>query len=155
MGMSGVKLPFEWLAKGLHDLHGCVCVFLWDLHCIFRECVPVSDMESYSHGGRGVSQHASSVMASQPGAPRSTPRLYGCGISVAKNKVVHLSIKLSVKFNSGFSGFYVLQILWCNLTPVSSQKHVFKSKHNTFLFELHQYSVRLQYWSSYCSIFSE
>ena len=51
------------ITEGLCDLNGygyvCVRVFVWGLHCVSRECVPVSDMESYSPGGKGVSQRAS------------------------------------------------------------------------------------------------
>lgn len=71
------KPPFESLVRACVICVGmlcvcecvrvCVCVCVQGLHCVLRECVPVSDMQPYSPGGRGVTHCASSVSASQAG----------------------------------------------------------------------------------------
>lgn len=64
MGTQRGKTTLQVICEKLHDLRVCVCVFETSI-VFFWECVPVSDMELYSPGGRGVSHYASSVMASQ------------------------------------------------------------------------------------------
>lgn len=74
MGTQGGKLPLESLARACTTYMG-ICVCVWDLHCVFLwESIPVSGaLITWGEGG-GVSQRASSVVASQPGELSSTRR---------------------------------------------------------------------------------